>query len=182
MKNAYDVLGIPADASSEQIDAAYRELSRKYAGNQKKIDELNAAYDSIVMNSRASFKNEYYDYSDIRAKIRNRRFEDAEILLDGIPESARDAEWHYLKGVIYQKRGWLEEAAHNFARASSMDPSNNTYRAAYKQINNSRTGGFRTERRPVGRTSSCSACDMCCGLLCADSCCECLGGDCISCC
>ena len=193
MRNPYDVLGVPQGAAIEQVNAAYRELIRKYqdSGNQKKIDEINEAYDSIVMGAPSGgsgYSSGGYsqygaaDYSDIRAKINSGRLDDAQILLDGIPEGSRDAQWHYLKGTVQQKRGWLEEAAKNFATASNLDPSNNTYKMAYNKVNNARSGGYRTERRAERDSSGCSGCDICSGLLCADCCCECFGGDLIPCC
>lgn len=191
MKNPYAVLGIPSGASTEQVNAAYRELMRKYQdeGDGSKIDELNAAYDYIIMhgsgNTGGSNSGYSYasDYSDIRAKINSGRLDDAQILLDGIPEGSRDAQWYYLKGTVQQKRGWLEEAAKNFATASNLDPSNNTYKMAYNKVSNARSGGYRTERRSSdGEKKGCSGCDMCTGLLCADCCCECFGGDLIPCC
>ncbi|MGN0543193.1 MAG: DnaJ domain-containing protein [Acutalibacteraceae bacterium] len=193
MRNPYDVLGVPQGAAIEQVNAAYRELMRKYqdSGNQKKIDEINEAYDSIVMGAPSGgsgYSSGGYsqygsaDYSDIRAKINSGRLDDAQILLDGIPEGSRDAQWYYLKGTVQQKRGWLEEAAKNFATASNLDPSNNTYKMAYNKVNNARSGGYRTERRAERDSSDCSGCDICSGLLCADCCCECFGGDLIPCC
>ena len=185
MRNPYEVLGIPQGAGMEQVNAAYRELLRRYqdANNLRMIDELNAAYDSIVMGgaSANSYNTGNADYSDIRAKINSGRLDDAQILLDGMPEYGRDAQWYYLKGTIQQKRGWLEEAAKNFATASNLDPSNNTYKMAYNKVNNARTGGYKTERREKEK-SGCSGCDMCTGLICADCCCECFGGDLIPCC
>lgn len=191
MRNPYEVLGIPQGAGMEQVNAAYRELLRRYqdAGNQRMVDELNEAYDAIIMNSSSHSTAGYSaggyssgapDYSDIRAKINSGRLDDAQTLLDGIPDYSRDAQWYYLKGTVQQKRGWLEEAAKNFATASNLDPSNNTYKMAYNKINNARSGGYRTERRK--EKSGCSGCDMCTGLLCADCCCECFGGDLIPCC
>ncbi len=189
MRNPYEVLGIPIGASMDQINAAYRELSRKHYNNPQKIDELNRAYDEIVMNSASTQRNtggysytSPANYSDVRAKINAGRLDDAEIILDGIPESKRDAQWFYLKGTIQQKRGWLEEAAKNFATASNLVPSNNTYKMAYNKVNQARSGGYRTERRQTSGNSGCSGCDICSSLLCADCCCECLGGDLIPCC
>lgn len=191
MRNPYEVLGVPQGASSEQINAAYKELLRRYQdlGQFNKIDEINEAYDAVIAGagtSNASDSGYSYssfsgtDYSDIKSKIKLGRLDDAQILLDGMPENLRDAQWYYLKGTIQQKRGWLEEAAKNFAIASNMDPSNNTYKMAYNKINNARSGGYRTERR--SGNSGCSGCDICSGLLCADCCCECFGGDLIPCC
>lgn len=180
MRNPYEVLGIPHGAGMEQVNAAYRELLRRYrdGNNQSMVDEINEAYDSIVMGG--SSYADSTDYSDIRAKINSGRLDDAQTLLDGMPEYTRNAEWYYLKGTIQQKRGWLEEAAKNFATASNLDPSNNIYKMAYNKVNNSRTGGYKTERREEKR--GCSGCEMCTGLICADCCCECFGGDLIPCC
>lgn len=195
MRNPYDVLGIPQGAGMEQVNAAYRELMRKCqdSGDQRRMDELNRAYDAIVMGSSSASASGYSaggysqytssaDYSDIRAKINSGRLDDAQILLDGIPEYSRDAQWYYLKGTIQQKRGWLEEAAKNFATASNLDPSNNTYKMAFNKVNSARSGGYRTERRHRDRSDDTGCCNACTGLICADCCCECFGGDLIPCC
>lgn len=191
MRNPYDVLGVPQGASIEQVKAAYRELMRishETGAPQSRIEELNDAYDAIIMSGSSASSGTQYntyssftDYSDIRNKINLGRLDDAQTLLDGVPEYSRDAQWYYLKGTIQQKRGWLEEAANNFSRACDMDPSNNTYKMAFNRVNNARSGGYKTERRQSGN-SGCSGCDICSGLLCADCCCECFGGDLIPCC
>ena len=202
MNNPYKVLGVNEGASQEEIRAAYLKLVKKYHPDKytdtdlkelanEKLVEINEAYDSIVMGAPSGgsgYSSGGYsqygaaDYSDIRAKINSGRLDDAQILLDGIPEGSRDAQWYYLKGTVQQKRGWLEEAAKNFATASNLDPSNNTYKMAYNKVNNARSGGYRTERRAERDSSGCSGCDICSGLLCADCCCECFGGDLIPCC
>ena len=161
-KNPFSVLGVPDTASDEQIRNAYRELARKYSDSSDdgKMKELNDAYDQIV-------------------KIRGGRIEDALVLLDGIPEQYRTAEWYYLKGAAQQRRGWLDYASENFDRACRMDPNNREYAAAKENLDASKNGGFRSARKS---SSGCSACDVCSGLLCADCCCECMGGDLIPCC
>ena len=194
MRNPYEILGVPEGAPLDQVKAAYKILAQKYQSDtsydaQRKMEEINAAYDSIVMNSGGAYGNTGYaqggnNYDDITAKIRSGRLDDAQILLDGMPEYQRDAQWYYLKGTILQKRGWLEDAANNFATASRLDPSNNTYKMAYNKVINARAGGYRTQRREKtnGRNSDCDYLDCCCNLLCADACCECMGGDLIPCC
>ena len=192
MRDPYDVLGVPRSATEEQINDAYRDRVRALqdgGAGDGKLEELNNAYDAVIME-RASGSGSYTyagafssnDYADIREKIRANRLEDAQVLLDGIPDARRDAEWYYLKGTVQQKRGWLEEAANNFARAAEMDPGNRTYRAARDQVDQTRSGGYRTERRAGNGDGGCSACNLCSGLLCADCCCECMGGDLIPCC
>lgn len=206
MKNPYEVLGVPENATDEQIKYAYKELAKKYSQNnyssgplsdiaQKKMQELDEAYDTIIMNRQGGYSSErtygeqtnnnysshytpHSDYSDIRATIQNGRIDDAQTLLDGIPPAMRDAEWYFLKGTVQHRRGWLEEAVKNYQTACNMDPNNGEYNAAFNSLNNSRSGGFRTERT----TDKDGCCDICTGLLCADCCCECFGGDLIPCC
>lgn len=198
MNDPFAVLGVSQNATDEQIREAYRLLARRYqeqidSGNdvisaQQKMQELDAAYDAVIL-SRSGGSNAYYgaqtsysstsEYSDIRRTIRAGRLDDAQTILDGIPEGSRDAEWYFLKGSVQQRKGWLEEASGNFAAACRLDPSNAEYRAAYDDMQNSRSGGYRTQRSRGGHVSPC---DVCTGLLCADCCCECLGGDLISCC
>jgi len=204
MSNPYEVLGVQPNATDDEVKAAYRELARKYhpdnyANNplsdlaEEKMQEINEAYDKIVQMRRqgggsgskngggayASGSSRYYD---IRNLINAGRILDAEMLLDGIPQSSRDAEWSFLKGSVLFKKGWLEDAYTHFERASRMDPSNMEYRTAVNQINyQRRTGGYRAAGGRA-QNGGCTGCDMCTGLVCADCCCECMGGDFISCC
>lgn len=198
MNDPFAVLGVSQNATDDQIREAYRLSARRLqqmidAGEnvsyaQQKMQELDAAYDAVILSrsggagsyrSASSTYNASSDYTDIRRTIRAGRLDDAQTILDGIPEGRRDAEWYFLKGSVQQRKGWLEEASGNFAAACRLDPSNAEYRAAYDDMQNSRSGGYRTQRSGGSRVSPC---DICSGLLCADCCCECMGGDLISCC
>lgn len=205
MSDPYVFLGVDRNATDEQIKDAYRALARKYqddsytAGPLKdvaaqKMRELDEAYDAIMNERRgqgtASGKSQYrgytnygnasYDaysyggsqFSDIRAKINAGRIDDAETILDGIPPAQRSAEWYFLKGQIQQRRGWFDEAYKNYSSACQMDPGNREYAAAFNALNQNARGGYRETRG-----GGCSACDICSTLLCADCCCECMGGD-----
>ena len=66
MKDPYQILGVPENASDEEIKKAYRELARKYHPDnyhdnpledlaQEKMKEINAAYEQIT-KERASGK------------------------------------------------------------------------------------------------------------------------------
>ncbi|MDD3693580.1 MAG: J domain-containing protein [Oscillospiraceae bacterium] len=198
-KDPYKVLGISPNATDDEVKAAYRELARKYHPDnylnnplsdlaEEKMQEINEAYDHIVQMRRRGAGAQYGNgthssdtrYNDIRNMINTGRVIDAETLLDGIPSSSRDAEWYFLKGSVLYKKGWLEDAYMHFQTASRMNPTNMEYRTAVNQMNmQRRTGGYRT---PVNSHGGCSGCDMCTGLICADCCCECLGGDLIRCC
>lgn len=195
MNDPYKVLGISPDATDDQVKAAYREMARKYhpdnyANNplsdlaQEKMQEINDAYDTIVRSRKnggsAGGRTGGGRYSDIRRLITEGRVEDADTLLNGTPAIARDAEWHFLKGSVLYKKGWLEDAYSHFSTACRMDPTNAEYRAAFNQMSRQRQTG--TYTTGSSSSSGCSGCDMCTGLLCADCCCECMGGDLIRCC
>ncbi len=195
MKDPYAVLGISPQASDDEVKTAYRELARKYHPDkysdnplsdlaQEKMQEINEAYDTIV-RMRQNGGGQYAGgsagsrYTDIRNMIRANRILDAEMLLDGVPSVSRDAEWYFLKGSVLYKKGWLEDATNHYATACRMDPHNAEYRTAWNQMQmNRQTGGYRTTNTAGG----CSGCDVCSSLLCADCCCECMGGDLIPCC
>lgn len=195
MRDPYEVLGVSPQATDAEVKAAYREMARKYHPDnytdnplselaQEKMQEINEAYDTIVRmrqgsGGRTGNTGGSSHYTDIRNMIRANRILDAEVLLDGVPSATRDAEWYFLKGSVLYKKGWLEDAMTNYSTACRMDPSNAEYRAALNHMQmNRQTGGYRTGNQAGG----CSGCDMCSGLLCADCCCECMGGDLIRCC
>ena len=203
MNNPYDVLGIGRNATEQQVMDAYRKRAGEIQNasltdseRQAQMTELDSAYDSIVnemrgtsaYNSAGSQSSQEYtsytgysgasQFSDVRERINTGRIDDAETILNGIPSSMRTAEWHYLKGLIHQRRGWLNEAYQCYQTACSIDPQNPEYAAAFNALNNSAGGGYRTARRSGGA----SGCDICTGLICADCCCECMGGDLIPCC
>ncbi len=194
-RDPFEVLGIPQGADDNTVKNAYRELARRYSVNGEtpdgaKMREIDDAYDAIILsrtgNGSSANQQTYTNYSapgfgDIRAKLGAGRIDEADAMLDNIPVGQRTAEWYYLKGTASHRRGWLEDAASNFERAYRQEPSNSEYRRAYENVTADRSGGYRTERR-TEKSSGCSTCDICSGLLCADCCCECMGGDCIPCC
>lgn len=203
MKDPYEVLGVSRGADKEQVKTAYRALAKKYHPDQyagspledlakEKMQEINEAYDSIMSgNHNYSSNGSGYgsgEFSPIEDMINNGRLDEAERMLDRMNDSSRPAHWYYLKGRINYMRGWTSQAETYFRMANMKDPGNPIYANAYNSVNQNGNGGFRTHTANQGHSSSsggccgCDSCDLCTGLICADCCCECFGGDLISCC
>ncbi len=177
----------------------------------EKMKEINEAYDAVVAERKrqksgggsytgptagSGYGNSVYGnpgygtgysgagsgFSDVRNLIMAGRIADAEQILNGVPVESRNAEWYFLKGTVLYKRGWLEEAYNHFSTACQMDPGNAEYRAAMNQVTSRRNGAYGGYDPSISRAGSCNSCDACSSLLCADCCCECMGGDLIPCC
>ena len=121
-------------------------------------------------------------YDEIRRAINIGDVLRAQTLLDSIPAPDRGAEWNFLSGCVALRRGYYTDAQRFIDIACSMDPTNQEYSRARDALR-SRTagygGGYNTGD---GNGCACSGCDVCSSLLCADCCCECMGGDLIRCC
>lgn len=208
MNDPYDALGVSPAATDAQIKKAYKNLAKKAASlpadeAKKRMDALNRAYDAVMnrrMNATGYTESGYTtgsgangyrsaypytadstprsDYYDVRELIDNGRIDDANMILDGVPSPARNAEWHFLKGKVMYQKGRLEDASREFEAAYRLEPANAEYRSVYEDIYRKRSGGYRRASESRG----CSPCNVCSGLICADCCCESLGGDLITCC
>ena len=203
MRDPYEVLGVSKNATDDQIKDAYRELARKYhpdnyADNPlsdlagEKMKEINEAYDAIVNERRGgsskksggnNYNNQYggTNFPEVRNLINQGRLEQAQEILDGIPPQARDAEWYFLNGTVLYRRGWFDQAYTSFATAVRMNPNNFEYRNAMNAAQR-QSGQQYNPYRSYGTAGGCNGCDVCQGLICADCCCECMGGDLIRCC
>lgn len=176
---------------------------------QEKMKQINEAYDTIQKQrkasqsyqsagsyqqtrSQSSYQGSYQygqrstaQFADIRRLIMQRRIVEAEELLDGVPAASRSGEWYFLKGNILYNKGWLDEAYRYFTKACQLEPNNREFQNALQQISWQRGNG-----RPAGygyggqvyRSGGADVCDIFNTLICADCCCECMGGDLISCC
>lgn len=189
MNDPYSVLGLKPGASEEDVKKAYRELARKYHPDNyhdnplsdlasEKMKEINEAYDMIMKGDAGFSSGSAYssqsgysgEYAAVRSAINSGDLDYAEQLLQ--KSSGRGAEWNFLMGSLYYRRGWLSEAQQYFQLAVQMEPGNGEYRQALQRMN---MGG--PAYRPQGYGSpmarECDMCDICTAMWCANLCCRC---------
>ena len=191
MRDPYEVLGVPHGASEDEIKKAYRDLARKYhpdnyADNpladlaQEKMKEINEAYDILMKGGSASSSygadrgyssnagGQSGQFTRVRQLIQAGSLDQAESVLDGI--ATHNAEWYYLRGVIAQRRGWMDEAAQNFRIAISMDPGNAEYRRAAGAAG---SGGYTYRQTQYQNDATDDLCNLCSTLMCMNCLCNC---------
>ena len=189
MTDPYKVLGVSPNASDDEIKKAYRDLARKYHPDKyrdsdlaelatEKMKEVNAAYEEIQKirkgggaqtsstysnnTGNSSYTGSKADpqYNEIRVLIRSGYIDEAENRLESIPEEKRGAEWHFLRGYVFSRKGQYEEAEKYFDTACSMNPYDQEYRIVRDQLRARMRGYNGEEQIPTFRTSF-----GCCGCL-----------------
>lgn len=188
------------DVKRAYRDLARKYHPDNYVGNpladlaEQRMKEINEAYDLIMNERKAASKNggagtpnwqesppygTYRQsgrenaalYSQVRQAINQGNLGLAESLLQRVAQ--QDAEWYYLMGTVYSRKGWYDEAVRNLEMACQLDPDNMEYQTALANFNLS--GGY-GGYRPMTNASSC---DCCMQLLCLQCCCQsCCGGGC----
>ena len=158
----------------------------------EKMKEINLAYETVVAwrssgnTGDQSYQNGYQQsgdpfYQSVRRLLNENRLAEADRLLESVPYNERGGEWLFLKGVMYTRMGRYFDALTMLEGACRVDPNNHEYREALAAMQNA-TANMRAGGSYQSGGVGCSNCDICSTLICADCCCECMGGDLIRCC
>lgn len=162
-----------ADEKMKEINEAYDAITaqRKAGGGQG----YNGAYNNVGAGGSSGF-------NDVRSLIMSGRIADAEQILNGVPPAAQ-------RRVVFPKGlGALPPGLAGRGQGPLLPGLPDGPRQPGVQRRpepGHEPGQRRLWRLPAQcqyERGGCNSCDMCSSLICADCCCECMGGDLISCC
>ena len=187
-------VGADASARLDELRQAYNDV----------INDINSRVDTKMDESAEGTGNTYsssnfsYNLQEAEKALHENRIDDAQRYLDNC--NTRNAQWHYLQSAVFYRKNWVSEALKQLNIACDIDPTNVKYKEArdrmekaYKANTTNKEYSY-SDKESAGRSyqnnnfsdnntgRGCTACDVCTGLLCADCCCECCGGDLIGCC
>lgn len=199
--NPYEVLGVAENASQEEIRTAYRKLVKQYHPDQyqdnplkelatEKLKEVNEAYEILTKKGNGGgqsqknaagggqysrpggqqYSSRNPSLAQVTAALNRGDLRQAESLLMAIQN--RNAEWHYLMGVLRLRQGNANMARSEFETATRMEPGNSAYRQAYESLMNS----GRTYRPGTG-SATINPCQVCSSIYLFSMCCQCMGGN-----
>jgi molecular chaperone DnaJ len=200
ISNPYSILGVSPNASNEEIKKAYRELSRKYhpdsyvdnplaALAEEKFKEVQEAYEQIMKEREhgysgvGSSSDDSGELNTVYNYLNSRRYREALDALARVP--LRSARWYYYSAVANAGIGNNIMSLEHARQAVNMEPSNQEYRSFLNQIEwqgqRYQDARYNTGGGYGGYGKNYGTGNLCCDLWCADSICECMGGDLIPC-
>lgn len=153
MKDPYEVLGIPRNASDDEVKRAYRELSRKYHPDTYANNPLS----DLAEDKFKEIQEAYHEIMDMR--------------------SGNGQNYSNGYGGAYGQDygGNYGQGNQNYGQGYGNNPYGNPYNQ----------GQYRQYGSGYGRNTygggGCGTGNLCCDLWCADTLCECMGGDLCSC-
>lgn len=153
----YDILGISPSATDDEVKKAYRRLAKQYhpdihpdpALAEKKMAEINAAYDEIQAIRQGKATGGYGDYGSyggyqqersgadpeltaVRHYLHYRRYQEAFNVLNRMTN--RNAEWYFLSAYAHYGVGNRNQALEFARKAAAMDPHNMEYQQFLQRL------------------------------------------------
>ncbi|MBQ6594326.1 MAG: J domain-containing protein [Clostridia bacterium] len=143
--NPYQILGIEANATHEEVRSAYRTLARRWHPDRfmegperdwanEKMCAINAAYNACLNGTAGAYVRMEESERLKRAEqlIREERYQEARAVLMSF--DTRCAEWNCLFGTMLAGMGNLKKAEIYLGIATRQAPENARYRETYQRL------------------------------------------------
>lgn len=189
--NVNNPLADLAEEKFKEVQEAYDTIMKQRANGGTDSYSYGGGYGSSSYGAGNSYRSgsggsSYSGNQDVEMQavfnyINSRYYREALNLLDRMPN--RTAMWYYASGAANAGIGNNLVAREHAAQAVNMEPNNIQFRQLLNQIewNSQRYQNNPYGQRYGGSGQSCGTGNFCCDLWCADTLCECMGGDLCSC-
>lgn len=169
-----------AEEKFKEVQEAYDQIMKERDGGYQN------GYQNSYGNANRGYQNTASSQDDIQFQaaynyINGRQYQQALNVLSRMQN--RNAQWYYLSACANMGMGNNVNALNMARQAQSMDPGNPEYanlvnRLQWNSNRYQQGGGYPYADNGGG---GCGTGNFCCDMWCADSCCECMGGDLCSC-
>ena len=189
MLDPYSVLGVPRNASDDEIKKAYRKLSRKYHPDaninnpnkdqaEEKFKEVQQAYEQIMKereygssSSGSSYggggnSTAYQDEESMRRRaaanyVQSGHYQEAMNVLNSLGQ--KNGEWYYLAAMANMGLGNNVTALDQIREAVRQEPNNMQYRMLLQRMEGG-DGWYQQQQGPFGGMPAAGddMCDACC--------------------
>ncbi len=126
-----------AETRMREINEAYDTIIKKknlFAGEPEKTLKKKKCKDKRhSKQTPARFEANQPFYEKVKKFLHLDDIDVAAATLLRTPE--RDAEWYFLMGEIWVKKGWYDDAGRAYTKASRADPTNKLYHEALNKLN-----------------------------------------------
>lgn len=164
-----------AERKMQDINWAYDEILKQRANqytssttNNSNSSSYNSGDKSYSYGSQNQGANRY---SNIRSMINNGEINGAEQLLNSVRNEERNAEWYFLKGCVFTRRGYIFDAIKYIDVACTMEPNNQEYRTMRENLR-AQSNSYGSQPQSTGSGGGCDMCDVCSTLICLDCLCN----------
>lgn len=171
-----------AEEKFKQVQEAYDQIMKQRNGsgsynngsyNSGNYNNGGYSYNYGGQNQSSGYTQESAELQNVRSYINARRFREALNLLANIPSG--DARWYYYSSIANMGIGNNILAVDHARQAAALEPGNMEYVNYANQMQfrgqHYQTSGYNYGRQNYGTGN------LCCDLWCADTLCECMGGD-----
>ena len=169
-----------AEEKFKEVQEAYDQIMKERDGGYQN------GYQNSYGNANRGYQNTASSQDDIQFQaaynyINGRQYQQALNVLSRMQN--RNAQWYYLSACANMGLGNNVNALNMARQAQNMDPGNPEYanlvnRLQWNSNRYQQGGGYPYANNGAG---GCGTGNFCCDMWCADSCCECMGGDLCSC-